>query len=333
MTSSRALPKTWSVAALIARVVVALLGAVSVQAQAATVSQIRLRGQTVDSVGRSVAGVMLVTSDGTRRAESDSLGFFTLDSLRSGAIGLVLAHPHFGTLTIAIPLSPGDTSLIPVFLFARADPAPQTVRPQMLYGFVTNARGMPVDSAELLVMSTGQTAKTDSLGRFTFADLRVADHFVRVRKMGYYVQYIPVRTQATSAVRAQVVLESMTTTLAEVLVRAERVHLRLRRFQERLEHNGFGVFLTRQQILERGAFSVTDLLGGMRADAMNSGCRMSVFLDGQPLTLDGVSLDAFVKLNDLFGVEIYRRGLDAPLELAYGPLSNLSCGVIGFWTR
>jgi Carboxypeptidase regulatory-like domain len=345
MNPSTSRPEVWRSFARLLTVVVALLSAAGAEAQRSAASLVRLRGQTVDSTGRAIAGVQLQTADGVRRTESDSLGNFTFDSVRSGTVSLTSTHPQFVPLTLEIPLALDDSTVVPVMLFAVVDPPPPTLEPQLLYGIVSDARGMPVHDAEILVASTGQTAKTDSLGRFVVSKLRVAEHLVRVRKLGYYVQYIPIRTSVTSAVRVRVALESMATTLAGVTVRADRVPIRLRRFQERVEHNGWGQFLTRSQILERQAISVGDLLSRMRgvtvgADELgrpvprnSRGCPMRIMLDGQPFSLEGASLNAMVTLNDLAGIEVYTRGDGVPLDMAFGPITNLSCGVIGLWTR
>jgi Carboxypeptidase regulatory-like domain len=321
-----------------------LLSGGRVHAQGTPASLGRLRGQTIDSTGRAIAGVQLRSTAGGRSTASDSLGYFTLDSLRSGTVGLMLTHPQFVPLTLEIPLAADDTTVVPVMLLAALDPTPPQLEPQMLYGIVSDGRGFPIQDVEILVASTGQSTKTDSLGRFVVPNLRVAEHIVRVRKLGYYAQYIPMQTIATGAVRVRVALESMTTTLAGVTVRADRVPIRLRRFQERVDRNGWGQFLTRQQILERNASSMTDLLSrmrGMRILADEFGrpvpsdgrCAMRVLLDGLPLSLEGASLNAMVSLNDLAGIEVYARGIEAPLEMAFGPIGNLRCGVIGLWTR
>ena len=170
-------------------------------------------------------------------------------------------------------------------------------------------------------------------------------HLLRVRKLGYYVQYLNATASPTTALRATIAMESMGTTLREIVVRADRIAPRLRPFHSRAAHNGWGQFATRAEILERGWTSVSDMLFHMRgvtvgSDAMGRAipmtrldCPMKVLLDGQPLELDGVSLDALVTLNDLAGIEVYRNGADAPQEFTYGRPGSSACGIDAFWTR
>ena len=314
-------------------------------AQSAPRILVQLRGQMVDSAGRAIAGVRLRVVGSGRSTISDSVGWFAIDSLPVGFVSVSFTHSRFASITLDLPLVADDTTRIPVLLTEPEEPVVHDLAPGTLFGAVLDPRGFPVVGAEVLVASTGQTMTTDSLGRFAFAGLRPSPHLIRVRRIGFYVQYLSVTTTLHTAVRARVALEPMGATLAEVVVRADRVAPRLKRFFERKAHDGFGQFVARGDFAEQGWTSLTEILSHMRGVTMGSDamgrptpmthfdCPMRVLLDGLPLELEGVSLTALVNIRDLAGVEVYRRGTEAPLEFTFGGGRSGGCGVIVLWTR
>jgi Carboxypeptidase regulatory-like domain len=315
-------------------------------AQSPVMQRLHLRGQMIDSTGRAIPGVSMKVDGTTLVATSDSLGWFALDSLPAGLVAVTFTHPRFLSITVSLPVAPGDTSRMPVMLTASDDRPSIGVTAAMLFGRVVDQSGFPVKDAEVLLATSGQTVVSDSAGRFVFADLMPARHLLRVRKIGYFAQYLSVTSTPTTAVRAQIAMESMGTALAEVVVRADRVPLRLKRFRERKAADMFGQFATRDEFAERGWVTVNDVLSHMRGVTMGSDaigrpvpmsrfdCPMRVLLDGLPLELDGVSLSALVNIRDLAGVEVYVRGKEAPLEFSYGFGGRSSgCGVVLLWTR
>jgi hypothetical protein len=321
-----------------------LVAAIRAEAQNSPPDAVRLRGRMVDTAGRAIAGVRLQLLGSARGTESDSLGLFVFDSLTAGFVAVAFAHPQFSAVTLELPLTAGDTTIVPVIMVAPDEGGDTIMEPGMLVGVVTDQRGRRLSGADILVATSGQTARTDTLGRFLLHGLSPTRHLLKVRKLGYYVQYLTVTSGSSNALRASIAMEAMGTTLTEIVVRADRIAPRLKAFRERAAHNGWGQFVTRDEILEHNWNSVSDMLAHMRGvtmgtDAMNRvvptyrGCPMKVLLDGQPLEVEGVSLNSLVALNDLAGVEVYPRGMDAPLEFAFGPLRNLACGVVVFWTR
>ena len=334
-----------AVAFVVAFVGAALLNVACLRAQATPTALVHLRGQMVDSAGHAIPGVQLLVVASGRRTVSDSIGFFAMDSLQAGLVSLSFTHPRFAPITLDLPLVAGDTTRMPVMLSAVEETVTDDLAPASVFGRVTDVNGFPLTGAEVLVASTGQTVATDTLGRFFFTGLRPTQHLLRVRRIGFYVQYLNVTMTESGAVRARVALEPMGTSLAEVVVRADRVVPRLKRFYERKAGNGFGQFATREDFAARGWISLIDVLGNMRGVRMGSDdmgratpmtrstCPMRVLLDGLPLDLDGVALTSLVNIRDLAGVEVYRRGDEAPLEFAFGTGRSGGCGVLALWTR
>ena len=313
-------------------------------AQNATAPLQHLRGRMIDSTGHAIPGVQLTVVGSDRTATSDSIGFFAVDSLLLGSVSILFTHPRFASITLNLPVTT-DTTRVPVMLSV-ADVQPlAALAPSMLVGRVTDQNGFPIVGADILLATSGQTATSDTLGRFILTGLRPQRHFLRVRKIGYYAQYLNITSTASGAVKANIALESMGTSLSEVVVRADRVTSRLRRFYDRKAHNGFGQFATREEFAERGWTTLSDILSHMRGVRIGSdemgrptaitgdGCPLSILIDGQALTLDAVSLSAMVNIRDLAGVEVYPRRSEAPLEFRLGALVAGGCGVAVLWTR
>jgi Carboxypeptidase regulatory-like domain len=307
---------------------------------------VHLRGRTVDSTGRGIPGVQLTIVGSGRTATSDSVGFFAIDSLAAGIVSVSFVHPRFALITLDLPVSP-DTARMPVILNAAVVPPLAAPAPSMLLGRVTDQTGFAIVGADILIASSGQTATTDTLGRFIFTGLRPQRHFLRVRKIGYYAQYLNVTSTATGAVRASIALESMGTSLSEVVVHADRTTPRLKRFYDRKALGGSGQFATREEFAERGWTTLRDVLSNMRGVRIGSDewgrptlvtgtgrdCPMSVLLDGQAFALDAVSLTAMISLRDLAGVEVYRDAADMPMEFRFAARVSGGCGVAVLWTR
>jgi Carboxypeptidase regulatory-like domain len=304
----------------------------------------RLNGRMVDSTGRPIPGVRLRLVGTTRDAQSDSAGRFMLDSLAPGIVTVSFVHPVFVALTLDLPLVAGDTATVPVILVAHDSPPGVSLESGMLFGVVTDRNGRALSGAQILVATTGQSIYSDSLGRFVLRGLAPMAHLLRVRKLGFYAQYLKANATEGGALRASISMEAMGATLAEVVVRADRIHPRLRAFHTRMANNGWGQFVTRAQILERGWFSTTDVLAHMRGVSIGAdlqgrpipvtgACPMRMLLDGLPLELDGASLDTLVTVQDLAGVEVYRSGEGAPLEYTYGSPRSVGCGMVVLWTR
>lgn len=107
---------------------------------------------------------------------------------------------------------------------------------------------------------------------------------------------------------------------------------------------GFGRFLGPVDIEESAAYSTTDLLTRSgRVDAISrfggdrilmrgarGPCVPHVYVDGIRVSVGEFSLDSFVPLSRLQGVEVYRSPVEAPPQYAVG---LLYCGVVVLWTK
>ena len=109
--------------------------------------------------------------------------------------------------------------------------------------------------------------------------------------------------------------------------------------------SGMGRFITPAVIDATTAFSTTELLartgrvtsryriGGDRIlmrSVFGGFCAPYVYVDGARISMEGMSLDAFVPLQVLDGVEVYRSPVEAPAQFAMG---TTRCGIIVIWTK
>jgi hypothetical protein len=115
-------------------------------------------------------------------------------------------------------------------------------------------------------------------------------------------------------------------------------------FYER-QRFGFGRFIDRNAIEERGAVRTLDLLAGIAgvrigytrdgnryvqmrgAMGMSGMCSPTVYLDGMPVKW--FDLDRDIRPYDLDGVEVYRGTAGTPMQFSGGP----PCGAIVLWSR
>lgn len=118
---------------------------------------------------------------------------------------------------------------------------------------------------------------------------------------------------------------------------------RLSGFYDRMEHHGFGTFITSDQIQKTRPFTVTDLLrtipgleilpsrrGFGNTVRTIEGCQPAVYLDGVRFPLMGESIDDIVNPMDLEGVEVYTHAVEVPAQFQE---AGSSCGAIALWTK
>ncbi|MEX2284472.1 MAG: TonB-dependent receptor [Gemmatimonadota bacterium] len=192
-------------------------------------------------------------------------------------------------------------------------------------------------------------AISDSLGRFTVTARSNGRYRISGSRIGY-----------ADAVSALVELPAGETLIAELLMSSEAVkaaplvlivprdrYLESKGFYERMQSNS-GDFMTSEQIRRRNAFSLVDLLRGLRGvkiqrvntrnEVYFSGttCLPQIVLDGTTVRWGGKQLVTITALDDLVptahidAIEAYRGGSGVPIAYQ-GP--NASCGVILLWTR
>lgn len=183
-------------------------------------------------------------------------------------------------------------------------------------------------------------ALSDADGRFRIDGVRPGIHRVTIEALGYRPISEVVELSDASSVQIRVELVPRALALDGVVVMspARSVLDRVGFYDRRAR--GLGHHLTRDEILERSTFRVSDVFRtvpgarvvprpgvGNRADVrLRGGCTPDLILDGTR-TFEGTSVDDLLQVEDVEAIEVY-RGSTAPAQY-----SHSICGAILVWTR
>jgi hypothetical protein len=264
------------------------------------------------------------------QVQKDSIGGVVLTPFISDTLGVAVLDMSLSS-TAARPLAATatDTGAVPV---ARVLSGTASVS-----GTVTGEAGQPLSGVQLRVLETAATTRTDSAGHFSMSALPAGTQLLEAKRVGYRIVQQPVQLMARRDVPAAVQLRRIVS-LDSVLVVARRS--RYREF-ERNRRNGFGKFLTDDDIEKRHAFETTDLLraspgfrvSGSGLDAKVYGTRAGVSLSGRQcetnVVIDGMQHQDinWVRPTDIGAMETYAGPASAPLQY------DSVCGVIVIWTK
>jgi hypothetical protein len=207
-------------------------------------------------------------------------------------------------------------------------------------GIITNRENsVPIPDATVKLLG-GSTITSDSAGSFGFSKLRGGTHVIEVRAIGYEKAMRLVDVADGGLAKTAIEMEVAVAQLIGVVVEAKKS--RGRRFQEfeRRREQGHGFFFTREEIEERNATSLTDILRtvrGVRLDCTGTQCRVHMARSQrgcQPqYYVDSVLSNEFgpsTPVRDIEGIEVYLGPSETPAEFLG---INAGCGVIAIWTR
>ena len=178
---------------------------------------------------------------------------------------------------------------------------------------------------------------------------------VRTRKIGYLAGELIVRAEPgrnTVPIRLDASRQPELDTVR--VVGSRMIDSRLDGFETR-RARGFGAFMSRAQIEQRGATTAIELLRGMPGVVirgggghdvpissrgsqsvmgedgnfgMSYGCRMAIYIDGTLRT--GEWLADAIRPSDIEGIEVYAGTAEIPAQFKAG---NNGCGAILIWSR
>jgi hypothetical protein len=204
-------------------------------------------------------------------------------------------------------------------------------------GVVRGVGGLPLGEAQVRVLGASGTSVTDARGRFSLGDLPSGTQVLEVRRIGYLLGQHPVELRAGRTLTQDVRLQRIVT-LDSIRVLAQRS--RYREFEDHRKTNGFGTFLTADDIERRRPFYTSDLFRqipgftvsgfgfeaavgpGRGVASLTGGCSTNVVIDGMPN--QEVNL---INPNNIGAMEVYRPGQPGPIEY------NRGCGVIMIWSK
>jgi len=336
--------------------------------EAAGQDVVSITGRVVDMVtGNPIPGVAVtVASRGLSlqpgfQLETDGEGQFNLPSIAVGSYRLELSHPLYNPAV-------GDFRVVRAGRF-EAKMAPVVRGDDELVtgivGILTDAETGDLLSGVTVRAGQGQTGTfTDLRGEFLFDELIPGQHVLEFSMIGYAPRADTVRVQSGRVTSVQVSLSVDPVGLEPIEVSVERREVALQNvgFYGR-RHAGFGKYIDRQDIEDRGPMEVTDLFTGMpgvevypdpfngieKYVVLRSGrlpfptqgadggpgydrCFPTVYIDGLLTSHGGdepARLDSFLSTMAIAGIEVYTSEAGLPAQYARGAF----CGVILIWTR
>lgn len=203
---------------------------------------------------------------------------------------------------------------------------------------------VPVEGARITVLGTGLGASSDVEGRFELSGVPTGVRVLQARAIGYAVSSWMIELTDGQVLRQTLELErraiQMDTINVAVATESYAGWRSESAFDLRRQRHMGGFFLGRQDIQQRHALNIADLLRlvpGVMTNCTSRGCTVRMdrgtracspeyFLDGYPATF---STGPNFPITQIRGVEIYRDYFEAPAEFQR---PNLSCGIIAIWT-
>lgn len=252
-----------------------------------------------------------------------------------------MVHRGARTLGLLLPLA-----LLAIPAAAQDVPAEGARVPVPVIGDVVDIlTGLPVGSARVTLRTTGDPPSvvwegiSDQRGRFRTPPLQAAQYMVEISALGYSAVHQEIAVFGPGQVDLRAELAPEAVELEPLVVTSRRrTLLEAQGFYDRREMR-VGHSFNREEIEARRPFAVSDLIrtipgvqiqtnaqGRASGITMRGGCVPDILIDG--VRLNGpVTLDEFVNVQDLEGLEVY-RGANAPIRF-----TRSGCGTILAWTR
>jgi hypothetical protein len=211
-----------------------------------------------------------------------------------------------------------------------------------LIGVVRDTQGQPIEGVRVEIPSS--TVETNVRGAFQLFTLEQDTVTITVRALGYTA--VSATLTAHDGAWDPVLVElDRAQILKGVTIRESptRNALALRSFEER-RSKGNGVFVTRADIVARGASHMSDVLRNTRGVTIVRGrvrfvsqtgqrgtvCQPDIWLDGTRAR--GMEVDDILA-GDVEAMELYSNFSLVPFEFSSRGANSLPCGSIVIWTR
>jgi Carboxypeptidase regulatory-like domain/TonB-dependent Receptor Plug Domain len=225
------------------------------------------------------------------------------------------------------------------------DTMPPNTTPATLIGRVTDSAGVGLNGAEILLLRSDRPrAITGDSGDFRIAGLPPGTVVFNVRRIGYEAATFTAVLKPGKTHRTNFAMTATAYALPTVAVSDTQTKSHwLDQFNAR-KFNGHGTFITRNEIVKRGARTGIDVIRGVpgvrvlpsrngmtnrvtMSRTTNRACPPTMYLHGLPYsgTMDDFSAD------EIEAVELYVGVSEIPPE--YDRNERGICGVIVVWTR
>jgi hypothetical protein len=210
-------------------------------------------------------------------------------------------------------------------------------------GVVRDAAGLPVSDVEVGILQ-GQRLQqffiTVADGKFLLTGVSRGVVPVRIRRLGYAMQFLDVDTRLPSSTGLEITLKTVPNELEDVTIPAGEGHLR--EFYERKQtRSSFARFLDQQEIRRLGPTNSSDLFRTVPGILIRTastgggniirirGCQPMVWVDGQ--RVPGAELDDLIQPSEIAAIEFYPSNAGIPAQ--YLERQNRLCGLVLVWTR
>jgi len=357
-----------------ALVPVLLALSVSSGREAAAQDAVAITGQIVDALtGDPIAGVsgsLLSRGSGVQgdfEFETDHAGQFEVPSIAVGSYRLELTHPLYNPAVGDFRVVRAGSFVVPMQPVIHGDDELLTG----IVGVLTDAETGDLLSGAAVRTAQGQTgAFTDLRGEFLLDKLVPGQHVLEFSMIGYAPRADTIRVAAGRVTNVRVSLSVDPVALEPIEVSVERREVKLQEvgfYHRRVE--GFGKYIDRQDIENRGPMEVTDLFSGMvgvelyshpsegslekfvvlrtgrlawptrEQDELERGavehfkCFPAVYIDDLLSHRGGgepARLDSFLDPMAIAGIEVYASTAGLPPKYQG---TGARCGVILVWTR
>jgi len=206
----------------------------------------------------------------------------------------------------------------------------------------SSMNGLPIPGVMVAVRRSRVFGVSDSAGAFALGGLPDGRQTVRILYGDSLSYEQEINLKRGKTVTLSVLLDIAAVALSPIVVEARswRADRSLAGFYDRKKWR-FGRFYTLADLDRRRGLSLRTLLGesGVQVQCglgycvpLSGGivrrCVMSLFLDGMRLPADEVEM---IRLDELAGVEVYKHGLEVPVEFQTG--FGGDCGAILMWSR
>ena len=202
--------------------------------------------------------------------------------------------------------------------------------------------GLPISGVMVAVKGSRVFGVSDSTGSFALGGLPEGRQVVRILYGDSLSYEHEMDLHGGKTLNLAVLLDVVTAQLAPIVVQAQtlRADRSLVGFYERKKLS-VGRFYTMADLAQRPAPSLESLLGESGIQVVcrvgnclpigsdgTRQCVMALFLDGLRMP---VAFLTTVRLGELAGVEVYKRGFDVPTEFRSNFRNN--CGAVVMWSR
>ena len=215
-------------------------------------------------------------------------------------------------------------------------------------GVVYGRDGRPISLAEINLLDSDVTVRTDTLGAYRLSVLPAGRHVLEARAIGYAPRRRMIQLRAGAPDTADIRLDVVAQVLKTVKTVASRDRYKTG-FHDRMARKTGGHFITNEQIRRSGLVRVTDLLKsvpGLQLRMVGNvavmeftgrggrtfsshGCPVAYAIDGVPYEPASFGVDGEIGVEHIEAIEVY----DAATAPAQFSRRGTGCGVILIWTR